>query len=93
MHKLIFRLTIPFVLFFLLRQTSARTTADLMENQLLYSTEEKIFIAILRATDCESDYKIKVFKKNKKFACFNIVRSEVSQPEDDEPFDISAFKH
>lgn len=94
MHKLFLLITI-FIVFLLTttRHTSARTTENLMENQFFHITEEKIFMPILRATDCESDYKIKVYKKNKKFACFTMVRGEATQPEDDEPFDISAYKH
>lgn len=97
MHKLVHSITI-FIVFLLLaviitRHTSAKTAANVMENQFFHITEEKIFMPILRATDCESDYKIKIYKKNKKFACFNMVRGEATQPKDDEPFDISAYKH
>lgn len=95
MHKLSILITIFIVLLFTTtaRHASARTSANVMENQFFHITDEKFYMPILKATDCESDYKIKVYKKNKKFACFNMVRGETTQPEDDEPFDISAYKH
>lgn len=92
MHKLLITIFIVF-LTILMGHVSAKTTANVMENQFFHINTEKPFMPILRATDCESNYKIKVYKKNKKFACFNMVRGETIQRKEVEPIDISAYQH